>query len=88
MARGTLPRVSARLGGVPVKILIVDDQRTFRRVLREIVTKLPAAEVFEAASLDEARRVEREARPDVMLVDIRLSDDARNRESFALEARL
>lgn len=82
VARGTLPRVSARLGGVPVKILIVDDQRTFRRVLREIVTKLPNAEVFEAASLEEARRVEREARPDVMLVDIRLSDDARNRDGL------
>jgi DNA-binding NtrC family response regulator len=66
-----------------LRILIVDDQRAFRRVLRDIVAKLPNTEVVEAASLEEARRCERESRPDVMLVDIRLSDDELNRDGLA-----
>lgn len=71
-----------------VKILIVDDQKTFRRILRGIVDKLPKAEVFEAASLDEARAVFREQRPEVLLVDVRLSDDARNRDGLTLVSEL
>ncbi len=79
--RGSCPSEESAL-----RILIVDDQPTYRRVLREIVSKLPNAEVSEAASLDEARAVEREVRPDVMLVDIHLSDDARNRDGLTFIA--
>ncbi|MBL8679949.1 MAG: sigma-54-dependent Fis family transcriptional regulator [Myxococcales bacterium] len=71
-----------------MKILIVDDQKTFRRVLRGIVEKLPKTEIFEAASLDEARSVFRDERPDVLLVDVRLSDDARNRDGLTLVSEL
>jgi two-component system response regulator HydG len=62
-----------------MKILVVDDQRSARRVLRHLLADLPNVEVLEAGSVDEAReRVETQA-PDAMLVDIRLSNDPTNR---------
>jgi DNA-binding NtrC family response regulator len=65
-------------------VLLVDDQASARRVLASIVGKLPAIEIFEASSLADARRV-LEAEPiDVALVDLRLSDDARNRDGLTL----
>jgi two-component system response regulator HydG len=62
-----------------VKILIVDDQRSARRVLRHLLAELPNIELIEAGSVDEAKeRVETQG-PDAMLVDIRLSNDPTNR---------
>jgi DNA-binding NtrC family response regulator len=62
-----------------VKILVVDDQRSARRVLRHLLADLPNIEVFEAGSFEEAQeRVETHA-PDAMLVDIRLSSDPSKR---------
>jgi DNA-binding NtrC family response regulator len=62
-----------------VKILVVDDQRSARRVLRHILGELPDVEVIEAATLDEAKQAVETQSPDAMLVDIRLSTEPTNR---------
>ena len=67
-----------------MKVLIVDDQASARRVLASIVAKLGGVEVHEAASLAEARRVLEAQLLDVALVDLRLSQDARNRDGLTL----
>lgn len=62
-----------------MKLLVVDDQRSARRVLRHLLADVPNIEVLEAGSVEEAKeRVETQA-PDAMLVDIRLSNDPTNR---------
>jgi DNA-binding NtrC family response regulator len=69
-----------------VKLLIVDDQASARRVLASIVSKLDGAEMFEASSLAEARRVLETVAIEVALIDLRLSSDARNRDGLTLVA--
>jgi DNA-binding NtrC family response regulator len=67
-----------------MRVLIVDDQSSARRVLAAIVGKLGDTEIHEADSLAAARRVI-EAQPlDVALIDLRLSGDARNRDGLVL----
>jgi two-component system response regulator HydG len=62
-----------------VKLLIVDDQRSARRVLKQLLADQPNLELVEAGSVEEAKeRVETHS-PDAMLVDIRLSNDPTNR---------
>ena len=62
-----------------MKILIVDDQRSARRVLKQLLADQPNLDVIEAGSVEEAKeRVETQS-PDAMLVDIRLSNDSTNR---------
>jgi DNA-binding NtrC family response regulator len=66
-----------------VKILLVDDQRSARRVLRHLLSELRDTEVIEAGSLEEAKeRVESQS-PDAALVDIRLSGDPTDRGGLA-----
>ena len=62
-----------------MKILIVDDQRSARRVLKHLLAPLPNIEVLEAGSVDEAKERVEGQNPDAMLVDIRLSNDPTNR---------
>src|SRR3569832_598770 len=62
-----------------MKILIVDDQRSGRRVLRQMLASLPDAELLEAGSRDEALAVVEKSSPDLLLLDVRLSDDPRDR---------
>src|SRR2546425_7906603 len=59
----------------PMKILILDDQRAARRVLRSVLSSMTDLQFEEAATLDEALRLVREQRFDVYLVDIHLSDN-------------
>ena len=67
-----------------MKVLLVDDQRSARRVLRNLLSDLRDLEVLEASSLDEAKeRIESQA-PDAMLVDIRLSSEPTDRGGLAL----
>jgi DNA-binding NtrC family response regulator len=67
-----------------MKVLIVDDQSSARRVLASIVSKLGEAEIREACDLAEARRA-LDAEPfDVALIDLRLGADARNRDGLTL----
>jgi DNA-binding NtrC family response regulator len=62
-----------------VKILIVDDQRSGRRVLRQMLSTLPDVETLEAASVEDALAVVDASSPDLLLLDIRLTADPRDR---------
>jgi two-component system response regulator HydG len=62
-----------------MKILVIDDQRSARRVLRHLLAELPDVEVLEAGSLEEAKERVETQNPDALLVDIRLSQEPTNR---------
>ena len=62
-----------------MKILVVDDQRSARRVLKQMLADLQGIEIFEAGRFEEAMAVVEAAAPDLLLLDIRLSDDPRDR---------
>jgi DNA-binding NtrC family response regulator len=62
-----------------MKVLVVDDQRSARRVLKQMLGDLPGLEIFEAGRFEEAMAVIDSASPDLLLLDIRLSDDPRDR---------
>jgi DNA-binding NtrC family response regulator len=67
-----------------MRLLIVDDQASARRVLSAIVGKLDDVLIAEADSLAAARAAI-DAQPlDVALIDLRLSPDARNRDGLVL----
>ena len=70
-----------------MRILIVDDQRSARRVLRQILVEVPGGEVFEAGSLHEALAVADQCSPELFLLDIRLSEDPRDRGGLELLRR-
>jgi DNA-binding NtrC family response regulator len=67
-----------------MKLLIVDDQASARRVLASIAGKVEGVEIHEAASLNDARRALEAETFDVALIDLRLSTDARNRDGLTL----
>lgn len=62
-----------------MKVLVVDDQRSARKVLRHMLCSLQDVQVLEASSVSEARQAVEAQPPDVLLVDIRLSDDPTDR---------
>lgn len=67
-----------------MRVLVVDDQRSARRVITTILSSVPDVVVHEASSLEEARSaLDREA-IDLALIDIRLDDDPRNRDGLVL----
>ncbi|MGH7296629.1 MAG: sigma-54-dependent transcriptional regulator, partial [Polyangiaceae bacterium] len=71
-----------------MNILVVDDQRSGRRVLRQMLSALQGVEIREAASVAEAITAVEQAAPDLLLLDIRLSDDARDRGGLEVLRRL
>jgi DNA-binding NtrC family response regulator len=71
-----------------MKILIVDDQRSARRVLRTMLAVLEDVEVIEASSVEEALALVQKSPPDLLLLDIRLSPDARDRGGLDLLRKL
>ena len=71
-----------------MKILIVDDQRSGRRVLKQMLAALPDVEILEAAGQDEALAAVERAAPDLLLLDIRLSDDLRDRGGLEILRRV
>jgi DNA-binding NtrC family response regulator len=62
-----------------MRILVVDDQRSARRVLRQMLSVLDDVEILEASSVSEALAVVEASSPDMLLLDIRLADDPRDR---------
>jgi DNA-binding NtrC family response regulator len=62
-----------------MKILVVDDQRSARRVLKQMLASLDDIEIVEASSVVEALAQVEVTAPDLLLLDIRLSDDPRDR---------
>src|SRR5215471_1301582 len=67
-----------------MKILVVDDQRSARRILKQILTQLDDIEVLEAATASEANAVIESGAPDLLLLDIRLSEDPRDRGGLSV----
>jgi len=67
-----------------MKVLIVDDQASARRVLSAIVGKLDDVEIEEADGLDAARRAIDAKAFDVALIDLRMGPGARNRDGLTL----
>ena len=65
-----------------MKLLIVDDQASARRVLSAIVGKLDDVEIEEADSLESARLAIENRALDVALLNLRLGTDARNRDGL------
>jgi DNA-binding NtrC family response regulator len=72
----------------PFTVLIVDDQRSARRVLTDLLARMGGLRLVEAGSLAEARACVARDRPDAALIDIRLSDDPRDRGGLVLAAEL
>ncbi|HKQ69592.1 MAG TPA: sigma-54 dependent transcriptional regulator [Polyangiaceae bacterium] len=62
-----------------MKILVVDDQRSARRVLKQMLGELSGISILEAGSSSEAMAIVESSAPDLMLLDIRLSEDPRDR---------
>ena len=67
-----------------MRVLIVDNQASARRVLSAIVGKLDDVKIEEADSLAAARRAIDAQALDVALIDLRLASDARNRDGLVL----
>ena len=62
-----------------MRVLIVDDQRSARRVVRTTLAELPDVQPIEAGSADDALRAVEEKSPDLILLDIRLSPNPLDR---------
>jgi DNA-binding NtrC family response regulator len=71
-----------------MRILIVDDQRSARRVLRGMLANLRDVELLEAGSVVEALDAVQRTAPDLLLVDIRMSSDSRDRGGLDLLRQL
>ena len=67
-----------------MKILIIDDQRSARQVLRDLLAGLDGLELGEASSLEEACSLIQSTEPDLLLVDIRLSPRLTDRGGLEL----
>jgi DNA-binding NtrC family response regulator len=70
-------------------ILVLDDDSGARRSLVRIVQRMPEAEVYEAATIDEARLVLEQHDIEVALIDLRLAEGPDNRDGlrFVSEVR-
>ena len=72
-----------------MNILIVDDQRSARRVLRQMLIRpWPTSSIARPASVVEALTAVDQAAPDLLLLDIRLSPDARDRGGLEVLRKL
>jgi DNA-binding NtrC family response regulator len=67
-----------------MKVLVIDDQRSARQVLRGLLADLEGVEIVEAATLEEAISLVQTAEPDLLLVDIRLSPQPTDRGGLDL----
>lgn len=54
------------------RVLIIDDDETFRYVMKQILRNEPRYEVIEAADGDDGLRQAREGRPDVIVLDLQM----------------
>jgi DNA-binding NtrC family response regulator len=72
-----------------MNVLIVDDQRSARRILARFLERLDGIVLHEADSLESARQALEKHPVDVALIDLRLQQDVLNRDGLVLveEAR-
>jgi DNA-binding NtrC family response regulator len=61
-----------------MNVLVVDDQRSARRVLSDLLSTEPGTALTEAATVEEARRAIENFTFDLAFVDLRLSEDPRD----------
>jgi DNA-binding NtrC family response regulator len=72
-----------------MKILIVDDQRSARKVLKDYLSALSDIECFEAASVDDTMVSIERHHPDLLLLDVRLNPgDLRDRGGLEILRRV
>ncbi|HEX3596676.1 MAG TPA: response regulator, partial [Polyangiaceae bacterium] len=71
-----------------MKILILDDQKSARRVLKLLLSERSYAEVLEADSLESAKAVVESQNVDLCLVDVRLSENSTDRGGLEFLAYL
>jgi signal transduction histidine kinase/CheY-like chemotaxis protein len=72
--------IPARLGGAAApavelskkRVLVIDDDDTFRYILRQIIGNEPRYEVLEASSGGDGLRLARDERPDVIVLDLQM----------------
>jgi response regulator RpfG family c-di-GMP phosphodiesterase len=55
--------------GLPIRILLVDNEPSFRKVLSAYLAKYPSFEIFEAENGKEGLRLALETRPDLIISD-------------------
>ena len=67
-----------------MKVLVIDDQRSARRVICLMLGDLDDLELVEAGSLAEAQSAVEQSNFDLLLVDIRLSDSPTDRGGLDL----
>ncbi len=60
----------------PIRVLIVDDQPSFRRRLRQLLTEAGLVVVGEAGDMLEARVLTRSLHPDLAVVDVNLPGES------------
>ncbi len=65
-----------------MRVLVLDDQRSARRVLKHMLSAMQNLEIVEASSLQEAKEKTESEAPDVMLLDIRLSNEPTDRSGL------
>jgi DNA-binding NarL/FixJ family response regulator len=74
----------ATIGGVPTRVLIVDDHQPFRAVARELLESAGYVVVGEAADAAEALAAVAAETPEAVLLDVQLPD----RDGFAVAQAL
>lgn len=59
-------------GGSTKRVLLIDDDETFRYVMRQIIGSEPRYEFIEASSGEEGLRIARESVPDAVILDLQM----------------
>jgi CheY-like chemotaxis protein len=54
------------------RVLIIDDDDTFRYILRQIISNEPRYEVLEAGNASDGLRQAKDERPDVIVLDLQM----------------
>lgn len=67
-----------------MEVLIIDDQPSARRILHNMLKSVGGINTHEASNLENARLILTQNNIDIALIDIRLSDDPRNRDGHTL----
>jgi DNA-binding NarL/FixJ family response regulator len=70
--------------GLPVRVLIVDDQPEFRELARQVLHSRGYTVVGEAGCSDSAIEAAQRLDPDAVLLDVRLGDDSGFEVAWAL----
>ena len=70
--RGDPSRVQRSADGARKRVLLIDDDETFRYVMRQIIGNEPRYEFIEAVDGDVGLKAAREQRPDVIILDLQM----------------